>query len=101
MRTKKALGSMAPVPRVTGDFFTTKDINGHEKISLEVRCIPAGKATSMKFFRTTPRLLVFCERFFWRENSKSLAYKHFSVWLWCLYKALCLAGSSPQAEAWG
>jgi hypothetical protein len=32
-------------------FFTTKDTNGHEKISWEARRILADKATSMKFFR--------------------------------------------------
>jgi hypothetical protein len=37
--------------QVTGDFFTAKDTNGHEKISWRVRHILADKATSMKFFR--------------------------------------------------
>jgi hypothetical protein len=36
---------------VTGACFTTKNTNGHEKISWQVRHILAEKAISMKFFR--------------------------------------------------
>ena len=32
-------------------FFTTKNTNGHEKISWQTQCILADNATSMKFFR--------------------------------------------------
>jgi hypothetical protein len=40
-------------------FFTTKDTNGHEKISWQARHIRAEKATSMKFFRVLSGISLF------------------------------------------
>jgi hypothetical protein len=40
-------------------FFTTKNTNGHEKISWKIRRILAEKATSMKFFRVLSGISLF------------------------------------------
>jgi hypothetical protein len=48
---------------VIGTFFTTKDTNGHEKISWQARHIRAEKVTSMKFFRVLSGISLFKKNF--------------------------------------
>jgi hypothetical protein len=44
-------------------FLTTKDTNGHEKISWQARRIRAGNPTSMKFFRVLSGISLFKKNF--------------------------------------
>jgi hypothetical protein len=56
-------------------FFTTKNTNGHEKISWDARRILADNATSMKFFRVLSGISLF------KKNSVQLVFPAFGITL--------------------
>jgi hypothetical protein len=87
---------------VTGAFFTTKNTNGHEKISWKIRLVLTEKAISMKFFRTTiPKLLVFQQDF---SGKKAPSHWHISTSpsdCGAFTRHCRWVGFSPQTEVWG